>query len=60
MVQVMEGIVNRWGPAQQRAVTLGEDGMDSRDVSEGNRAEGFVVPDAAGLSMSLRSNSIFF
>lgn len=56
----MEGIVNRWGPAQQYAVNLREDGMDSREKSEGNRAEGSVIPDAAGLSMNLRSNSVFF
>lgn len=39
VVQVVKGTGSRWGPAQLCAVSLGGEGTDSRDVSEGSPAE---------------------
>ena len=47
VVQVMGETGDRQGPASPCAVYLGEDRMDA-SVSEGNTAEGFVIPTWVG------------
>ena len=37
VVQVMEGLASRWGPAQQHAVNLGVDRMDSEKCQRGTQ-----------------------
>ena len=37
VVRVMEGLTNRWGPAQQHAVNLGADRMDSEKCRRGTQ-----------------------